>query len=70
SGALVKSDEVAPGLNGVIPYFSCDDCAVQAARAEAANGKVLRAKCTLGEYGFAALIEDPEGNRIGLHSLG
>jgi len=68
-GALVKMDGVASGGNGTIVYFSCADCAVEAARAFARGGRVMREKFAIGEYGFIALVEDTEGNVIGLHSL-
>ena len=68
-GALVKMDGVASGGGGTLVYFSCADCAVEAARAAAAGGKVVREKFPIGEYGFIALVQDTEGNVIGLHSL-
>jgi predicted enzyme related to lactoylglutathione lyase len=68
-GALVKMDGVASGGNSTIVYFSCEDCAVEAARVVAHGGRVERAKFPIGEYGFIALVEDTEGNVIGLHSL-
>ncbi len=69
SGALVKSGTQAPGPGGTLVYFSCMDCAVEAARAAASGGKVLQPKTSIGEYGFYALVQDTEGNAIGLHSL-
>jgi predicted enzyme related to lactoylglutathione lyase len=68
-GALVKMDGVASGGNGTIVYFSCADCAVEAARAVAHGGQVMHEKFAIGEYGFIALLVDTEGNVIGLHSL-
>lgn len=38
------------------------------ARVEAAGGKVLLPKMTIGEHGFMAIIMDTEGNSIGIHS--
>jgi predicted enzyme related to lactoylglutathione lyase len=69
SGALVKMAGVSSGGNSTIVYFSCADCAVEAARATAAGGQVVREKWSIGEYGFIALVADSEGNMIGLHSL-
>ena len=68
-GALVKMDGVASGGNSTIVYFSCADCAVEAARVVAHGGQVMREKFAIGEYGFIALVVDTEGNMIGLHSL-
>ena len=50
-------------------YFSCADCAVEAARAEKNGGQIERAKFSIGQYGFISLITDTEGNMIGLHSM-
>ena len=68
-GALVKMDGMPSGGNSTLVYFSCADCAVEAARAAAHGGRVMRDKMALGEYGFMALVVDTEGNMIGLHSL-
>jgi predicted enzyme related to lactoylglutathione lyase len=58
-----------PNGNGTIVYFSCEDCAVEAGRAEAAGGSVMKEKFSIGPYGFVALVNDTEGNVIGLHSM-
>ncbi len=50
-------------------YFSCTDCAVEAASVIKYGGTVYREKMSIGEYGFIALARDTEGNMIGLHSL-
>ena len=50
-------------------YFSCDDCAMEAARAASSGGKVLYEKMSIGEHGFIAMVTDTEGNVIGLHSM-
>jgi uncharacterized protein len=68
-GALAKMDGVPSGGNSTIVYFSCADCAIEAARAVAQGGRVMREKMSIGEYGFIALALDTEGNMIGLHSL-
>jgi hypothetical protein len=68
-GALVKMPAMQAGQNSVIVYFSCADCAVEAARVEPAGGQLERAKMSIGEYGFIALARDSEGNMIGLHSM-
>jgi uncharacterized protein len=68
-GALVKMAGFAPGGNGVLVYFMCDDCAAAAGRAASAGGKVFKDKFSIGEYGYVALITDTEGNMVGLHSM-
>lgn len=67
SGALVKMDGVKSGGSGIIPYFHCDEVAVELERVIAAGGKIQQPKMSIGEYGFMALIVDTEGNMIGLH---
>lgn len=69
SGALAHIPGLEPGGNSTIVYFSCADCAVQAARAAAAGGEVVKPKFAIGQYGFIALVRDSEGNMIGLHSM-
>lgn len=68
SGALCKTKEFQPGPGGTIVYFACDDCALEASRVEAAGGLVLQPKFSISEHGFVALVQDSEGNTIGLHS--
>jgi predicted enzyme related to lactoylglutathione lyase len=69
SGALVKMDGCGSGGGGTRVYFACEDCAIVAARAASAGGSVLKPKFAIGEYGFTALINDTEGNVVGLHSM-
>lgn len=68
AGALVKSPRNKPGPGGTMIYFTCLDCAVEAARAAAAGGTVCQPRVSIGEYGFIAIVQDTEGNTIGLHS--
>jgi predicted enzyme related to lactoylglutathione lyase len=69
AGALVKMPGFPPGGNSSLLYFHCTDCAVEAAKAVAAGGKLQRGKMSIGPYGFIALVVDTEGNLIGLHSM-
>jgi len=69
TGALVKMNPVKAGGGGTLVYFSCDDCAIEAAKAQAAGGLIQRPKMAIGEYGFISLVVDSEGNMIGLHSM-
>ena len=68
-GALVKMEGFPSGGNSTIVYFSCVDCAVEAKRAAAAGGKIFKDRFAIGQYGFIALVVDPDGNLIGLHSV-
>lgn len=69
TGALCKMKDKDSGNGGTIVYFSCDDCAEQESRAVTAGGSVQLPKMSIGEYGHIALVIDPDGNRIGLHSM-
>ncbi len=68
-GALVKLAHAKPGPGGSMVYFTCDDCAVEAGRAEAAGGAIVAPRYSIGEHGFVSIISDTEGNMIGLHSM-
>ncbi len=68
SGALVKMDGYGPSNRGTIIYFESEDCAVEESRVEAAGGKVLKSKTSIGEYGFMVEALDSEGNTFGIHS--
>ena len=67
-GALVKSEENKPSMEGSIIYFSCEDLAVEESRIEQNGGKIIAPKFSIGEFGFVGLFIDTEGNKIGLHS--
>ena len=69
AGTLVKAPAgIVSGGNSTMVYFASDDCAVEAARIEAAGGKLYRDKISIGPYGFIALGQDPDGNMFGIHS--
>ncbi|QIM63347.1 glyoxalase [Pasteurellaceae bacterium Orientalotternb1] len=70
-GGMLYADKNYPVVRGnnFTIFFNCDNCAVEAARAEKFGGKLLQEKTSIGEEGFYAVIEDTEGNRIGLHSM-
>ncbi len=68
NGALVKIDEAKPGIGGTLVYFATEDITLELSRVEAAGGKIIRPKVAVGAFGFIALIEDSEGNMIGLRS--
>ncbi|CAG1001796.1 lactoylglutathione lyase [Burkholderiales bacterium] len=67
-GALVHMPGFPSGGNSVLVYFSCQDCATEAARVQAAGGRIHRDKMSIGQYGFIVLALDTEGNMFGLHS--
>ena len=68
SGAIVKMPGWPSGGSTLV-YFSCDDCAAEAARAASNGGRVVREKTSIGDNGFIAMVSDTEGNVIGLMSM-
>jgi len=69
AGSLFRMEGKDSGDGGTIVYFSCVNCAVEAARAKKNGGKIFKKKFSIGDYGFIALVVDTEGNMIGLHSM-
>jgi len=69
SGALVKMPGYDAGGHGTLVYFSCADCALEAAKAARAGGTIQKEKMSIGQYGHIAMVIDTEGNMIGLHSM-
>ena len=67
-GALIQMEGVPSGAGGTMVYFSCEDCAVVADRAVDNGGSIFREKMSIGKYGFISIVNDTEGNMIGLHS--
>ena len=68
-GALIKMEGVPPGGGGTLVYFGTDDCSGPESRVEQAGGRVVKPKMSIGPHGFISLVEDTEGNVIGLHSM-
>ena len=69
-GCLYKSDDNRPSLNGPRIYLNVQgrlDAAVEAVKSN--GGKVVQPRHPIGPYGFRAIIDDSEGNRVGLHSM-
>jgi uncharacterized protein len=69
SGALVKSEHSRPGIGGTMIYFSVEDCSAKESQVIAANGKIVRPKFSIGEFGWVTLCLDTEGNMFGLNSM-
>jgi predicted enzyme related to lactoylglutathione lyase len=68
AGSLVRMPGLKPAGVSTIVYFMTEDCSITAAAAEKAGGKIFKPKMSIGEYGFISLVNDTEGNMIGLHS--
>lgn len=69
-GAIVKMEGLKPSQEGVIIYLNAgDDLSDPLSRVEAAGGKIIIPKTSIGENGYMAHFIDTEGNRIALHSM-
>jgi len=69
-GGLMQSDGFNPSKDGTIVYLNGgEDLSTPLSKIEAAGGKIIMAKTSIGENGFMAHFIDTEGNRIALHSM-
>jgi len=69
-GGLVEEQGYEPSASGCLIYLNGgEDLSVPLARVEAAGGKIIIPKTSIGENGFMAQFTDTEGNRIALHSM-
>lgn len=68
TGALVEKENYTANDNNTVVYFSTEDCTTEESRVENAGGKIVRPKMPIGEFGFVSILQDTEGNTIGLHS--
>ncbi len=68
SGALVEKKTMTPNENNTVVYFETEDCITEEQKIEAAGGKIVRPKVSIGAFGFVSIFIDTEGNTIGLHS--
>jgi predicted enzyme related to lactoylglutathione lyase len=69
-GGLLEEKGYEPSQTGALVYLNGgDDLSVPLARVEAAGGKILVQKTSLGPNGFMAQFLDTEGNRVAFHSM-
>ncbi|MDP3928672.1 MAG: VOC family protein [Bacteroidota bacterium] len=68
-GALIQHVAYKPGYIGVLVYIRCHlPIQEQLELAVQLGGKILRPAALISEdFGYTGIIEDCEGNRIGLH---
>lgn len=71
AGAIVANGpHLTPGTAGTVVYLDCRDGVTAAlARATAAGAKVVLPHMGIGENGFIAIVDDLDGNRVGLHAM-
>lgn len=69
-GGVVEEKGYIPATTGALVYLNGGaDLSVPLAKVEAAGGKILVDKTSLGPNGFMAQFLDTEGNRIAFHSM-
>lgn len=69
-GGLVEEKGYEPGEKGLLVYLNGgEDLSVPLARVEAAGGKIVAPKSSIGENGFVARFTDTEGNLVAFHSM-
>lgn len=69
-GDLVPPDPTfIPSSQGTRVYLNCEGKLDEViSRIELAGGKIVRPKFQIGDQGFIVIIQDTEGNIVGLHS--
>ncbi len=69
-GGIVQGEGFEPSMNGSLVYLNGgEDLNGPLSRVEAAGGKVLMPKTSIGPNGFMAHFTDTEGNKVALHSM-
>lgn len=71
-GAIVQSERLTPSSTGTLIYLNLgtvENLEQALGRVEASGGKLLMPKTDIGDPGFIGVIQDSEGNQIGLHAL-
>ena len=63
---LAQMEDGPSAGNSTIVYFTCGDCAVEAKRVPPNGGKIMKDKFSIGDYGYIAIVTDPDGGmRLG-----
>jgi uncharacterized protein len=71
-GAIVKSDRLTPSTSGTLIYLNAgtvEGLEGALSRVEANGGTIMMLKTDIGEAGFIGILQDTEGNCVGLHAL-
>ena len=69
-GGLVEDNGYEPSQTGALIYLNGgEDLSVPLSRVEAAGGKIVVPKTSIGANGFMAQFTDTEGNKVAFHSM-
>jgi predicted enzyme related to lactoylglutathione lyase len=70
SGAIAQGEHHKPSGDGTFVYLNANPAMDNVlARVEAAGGKIIQPKFSIGENGNIAYIMDTEGSVVGIHSM-
>lgn len=70
SGGLLEEEGYEPSQNGVLIYLNGgDDLSIPLSKVEAAGGKIVLPKTSIGPNGFTCRFIDTEGNRVAFQSM-
>jgi len=67
-GALIQDAKRKPASSAGTVYLTTKDIEAALGRALETGGEVIQPKTSIGPMGFIALVQDTEGNLVGLHS--
>ncbi len=67
AGTLIQGEGYVPSREGSLVYLHVDQIDPTLEAINAAGGKTLMPRMSIGEHGFIAHFEDTEGNRVALH---
>ena len=63
------AEDNQPSAQGALVYFNCDGRLAEALEeVERRGGMIVKGRHSIGGFGWRAIVLDPEGNRIALHS--
>jgi len=69
-GGLVQGEGFEPSEKGSLIYLNGGEyLSISLSKVEAAGGKIVLPKTSIGQNGFMAHFIDSEGNKVALHSM-
>ena len=64
-----SEDDHQPSMHGPLVYLNCEGRLAEALEeVDTHGGRILKGRHSIGGMGWRAIVVDPEGNRIALHS--
>lgn len=70
TGGIVEGEGYEPSMTGALIYLNGgEDLSIPLSKVEAAGGKILLPKTSIGSNGYMAHFSDTEGNKIAFHSM-